>query len=83
MEAVRSRGHMDMMGLSMNPLSLIYLPVEFCIMGLVFIDQLLSDILLSLGRPTPSQCAVCALSHHCPLTCSSHCKHIRFSYMSC
>ena len=56
MEAARSRGHMDMM--SLNPLSLIYLPVECCIMALAFIDQLLSDILLSLGRPTPSQCAV-------------------------
>jgi hypothetical protein len=42
----------------MNLFSLIYLPVECCIMALAFVDQLLSDILLSLGRPTPSQCAV-------------------------
>ena len=57
MEAVRSssRGHMDIMTMLF---SLLYLPMECCLMALAFVDQLLSDILLSLGRPTPSQCAV-------------------------
>lgn len=61
MDAVRSssRGHMDIMTMLF---SLLYLPMECCLMALAFVDQLLSDILLSLGRPTPSQCAAFELT---------------------
>lgn len=41
---------------------LVTLPLECIVAFLAYIDQLISDVLLSAGRPTPSQCAAFELT---------------------
>lgn len=47
---------------------LITLPLECIIAILAFFDQLISDVLLSVGRPTPSQCAAFELTSRLDVT---------------
>lgn len=49
-------------------LRLITLPLECIVAILAFFDQLISDVLLTVGRPTPSQCAAFELTSRLDVT---------------
>lgn len=49
-------------------LRLITFPLECIVAVLAFFDQLISDVLLTVGRPTPSQCAAFELTSRLDVT---------------
>lgn len=56
------------MKLNKLDLRFITLPLECVVAVLAFVDQLISDALLTVGRPTPSQCAAFELTSRLDVT---------------